>query len=141
MNEALILAEIKADEKEKLFRIAEQDIQQLERTIILKETEVERSEENLGNNTSNMVVYSQRADGAERIRKQLEMETTAREDTIEQLENKHKEAKFLASDAERKYEEVARKMNMLETELGRALDKADTSEEKIIELEVELKIA
>ena len=40
MNEALIIAEIKAEEKEKLFRTAEQDIAQLERTIILKEAEV-----------------------------------------------------------------------------------------------------
>jgi len=42
MNEDLILAEIKAEEKEKLFQVAEQDIAQLERTIILKEAEVEK---------------------------------------------------------------------------------------------------
>ena len=40
MNEMLVLAEIKAEEKEKLFRNAEQEIAQLERTIILKEQEV-----------------------------------------------------------------------------------------------------
>ena len=40
MCEDLVLAEIKAEEKEKLFQVAEQDIAQLERTIILKEAEV-----------------------------------------------------------------------------------------------------
>ena len=40
MSEDLTLAEIRAEEKEKLFHVAEQDIQQLERTIILKEAEV-----------------------------------------------------------------------------------------------------
>ena len=32
------------------------------------------------------------------------------------------EAKYLAADAERKYEEVARKMNMMENDLGKALN-------------------
>ena len=40
MMEDLALAEIRAEEKNKLFHVAEQDIQQLERTIILKESEV-----------------------------------------------------------------------------------------------------
>ena len=40
MLEDLALAEIRAEEKEKLFHVAEQDIKQSERTIILKETEV-----------------------------------------------------------------------------------------------------
>ena len=50
------------------------------------------------------------------------------------------EAKFLAGDAERKYEEVARKLNMMENDLDKALNKADSSENKIIELEMELKV-
>ena len=50
------------------------------------------------------------------------------------------EAKFLAGDAERKYEEVARKLNMMENDLEKALVKADSSENKIIELEMELKV-
>ena len=43
MVEDLVLAEIKAEEKEKLFQTAEQDIAQLERTIILKEAQVFRN--------------------------------------------------------------------------------------------------
>ena len=90
MSEDLVMAEIKAEEKEKLFQTAEQDIAQLERTIILKEAEVtqcssgscytfcihnfkvERSEENLGNNTTSMYITSKQADGADKVRKELE---------------------------------------------------------------------
>ena len=50
------------------------------------------------------------------------------------------EAKYLAADAERKYEEVARKMNMMENDLQKALNRADNSEDKIIEFEMELKV-
>ena len=88
--EELILAEIKAEEKDKLFQLAEQQRAQAERTIILKEEEVERSEERLGNNTTDMSGISMMADKADRVRKDLERETMAREDQIEQLENKLK---------------------------------------------------
>ena len=46
----------------------------------------------------------------------------------------------MAADAERKYEEVARKLNMMENDLDKALLKADGSENKIIDLEMELKV-
>ena len=46
MLEDLALAEIRAEEKEKLFHVAEQDIKQSERTIILKETEVLKKNHN-----------------------------------------------------------------------------------------------
>merc|ERR1712215_469426 len=87
-----------------------------------------------------MYITSKQADGANKVRKELERANLAREDQIEQLENKLKEAKYLAADAERKYEEVARKMNMMDNDLQKALHQADNSEDKIIELEMELKI-
>ena len=83
---------------------------------------------------------SKKADDADKVRKELERALMAREDQIEQLENKHKEAKYLAADAERKYEEVARKLNMMEKDQEKALGKADNSENRIIDLEMELKV-
>ena len=155
--EELILADIKAEEKDKLFQLAEQQRAQAERSIILKEEEVERSEERLGNNTTDMSGISMMADKADRVRKDLERETMAREDQIEQLENKLKvifqiyhnqssiinyfqEAKYLAVDAERKYEEVARKMNMMENDLEKAMNRAEGCEDKIVDREHELKV-
>ena len=52
--------------------------------------EVERAEDNLCSNTTNMSSISKQADGAEKVRKDLERALMAREDSIEQLENKLK---------------------------------------------------
>ena len=52
--------------------------------------QVERAEDNLCSNTTNMSSISKQADGAEKVRKDLERALMAREDAIEQLENKHK---------------------------------------------------
>ena len=51
---------------------------------------VERAEDNLCSNTSSMSVVSKNADDKEKVRKELERALMAREDQIEQLENKHK---------------------------------------------------
>ena len=53
-------------------------------------TQVEKSEDNLCSNTTNMSSISKKADDADKIRKDLERALMAREDQIEQLENKHK---------------------------------------------------
>ena len=53
-------------------------------------SQVERAEDLLCSNTTNMSFISKQADGAEKVRKDLERALMAREDAIEQLENKHK---------------------------------------------------
>ena len=53
-------------------------------------SQVERAEDNLCSNTTNMSSISKMADGAEKVRKELERALMAREDNIEQLENKLK---------------------------------------------------
>ena len=53
-------------------------------------SQVERAEDLLCSNTTNMSSISKQADGAEKVRKDLERALMAREDAIEQLENKHK---------------------------------------------------
>ena len=59
--------------------------------------QVERAEDNLCSNTTNMSFISKQADGAEKVRKDLERALMAREDTIEQLENKHKVGRTVKS--------------------------------------------
>ncbi|MCV4802722.1 tropomyosin, partial [Escherichia coli] len=50
-----------------------------------------------------------------------------------------KEAKHIAEDADRKYEVVARKLVIIESDLERAEERAELSEGKCAELEEELK--
>lgn len=47
---------------------------------------------------------------------------------------------MMAEDADRKYDEVARKLAMVEADLERAEERAETGESKIVELEEELKV-
>ncbi|KRY02308.1 Tropomyosin, partial [Trichinella spiralis] len=46
----------------------------------------------------------------------------------------------LAEEADRKYDEVARKLAMVEADLERAEERAETGESKIVELEEELRV-
>merc|ERR1712200_194613 len=49
-------------------------------------------------------------------------------------------AKLIAEEADKKYEEVARKLAMVEADLERAEERAETGESKIVELEEELRV-
>jgi chromosome segregation ATPase len=51
-----------------------------------------------------------------------------------------KESKAVSSEAEKKYEDVARKLQMCEGELERAEERADTAEAKLKHLDTELHI-
>merc|ERR1719400_2250580 len=60
--------------------------------------------------------------------------------TDEEVDEMIREAKFLAEEADRKYDEVARKLAMVEADLERAEERAETGESKIVELEEELRV-
>merc|ERR1719275_474221 len=70
----------------------------------------------------------------------LEDRSLSDEERMEALENQLKEARFLAEEADRKYDEVARKLAMVEADLERAEERAETGESKIVELEEELRV-
>ncbi|XP_031411148.1 tropomyosin alpha-1 chain-like [Meleagris gallopavo] len=61
------------------------------------------------------------------------------EEKMEIQEIQLKEAKHIAEEADRKYEEVARKLVIIEGDLERAEERAELSESKCAELEEELK--
>ncbi|CAB3359043.1 Hypothetical predicted protein [Cloeon dipterum] len=62
------------------------------------------------------------------MRKVLENRSLADEERMDALENQLKEARFLAEEADKKYDEVARKLAMVEADLERAEERADTGE-------------
>merc|ERR1712088_968981 len=69
--------------------------------------------------------------------KVLENKSLSDESRMEALENQLKEARMLAEEADKKYDECAKKLATVEGDLDRAEERADTSEHKIIELEEE----
>ncbi|KPJ03111.1 Tropomyosin [Papilio xuthus] len=61
-------------------------------------------------------------------RKVLENRSLADEERMDALENQLKEARFLAEEADKKYDEVARKLAMVEADLERAEERAEAGE-------------
>ena len=57
------------------------------------------------------------------------------DDCVAILEAQLAQAKLIAEEADKKYEEVVRKLAMVETDLERAEGRAETGESKIVELE------
>ncbi|XP_076669588.1 tropomyosin 1 isoform X13 [Andrena cerasifolii] len=119
---------------------AESEVAALNRRIQLLEEDLERSEERLATATAKLAEASQAADESERIRKALENRTNMEDDRVSLLEQQLAQAKLIAEEADKKYEEVARKLVMMEQDLERAEEKADLSEGKIVELEEELRV-
>ena len=72
--------------------------------------------------------------------KVLENKSLSDEARMESLENQLKDARILAEEADRKYDEIAKKLQMVEADLDRAEERAETGESKIIELEEELRV-
>ncbi|KAK9729270.1 Tropomyosin [Popillia japonica] len=107
---------------------AESEVAALNRRIQLLEEDLERSEERLATATAKLAEASQAADESERARKILENRSLADEERMDALENQLKEARFLAEEADKKYDEVARKLAMVEADLERAEERAEAGE-------------
>ncbi|RLU17651.1 hypothetical protein DMN91_009887 [Ooceraea biroi] len=78
----------------------------LNRRIQLLEEDLERSEERLATATAKLAEASQAADESERIRKALENRTNMEDDRVSLLEQQLAQAKLIAEEADKKYEEV-----------------------------------
>ncbi|XP_068622419.1 tropomyosin-2 isoform X2 [Battus philenor] len=126
--------------KNTALKRAESEVAALNRRIQLLEEDLERSEERLATATAKLSEASQAADESERARKVLENRSLADEERMDALENQLKEARFLAEEADKKYDEVARKLAMVEADLERAEERAEAGESKIVELEEELRV-
>ncbi|CAF4317867.1 unnamed protein product, partial [Didymodactylos carnosus] len=72
-------------------------------------------------------------------RKGLEQRTYQDDERIAQLEQQLAEAQLIAEDSDRKYDEVARRLAIMEVDLERAEDRAEAAEAKIAKFEEDLK--
>ncbi|XP_063368102.1 uncharacterized protein LOC134656487 isoform X9 [Cydia amplana] len=114
--------------KNTALKRAESEVAALNRRIQLLEEDLERSEERLATATAKLAEASQAADESERARKVLENKSLTDEERMDALENQLKEARFLAEEADKKYDEVARKLAMVEADLERAEERAESGE-------------
>jgi len=139
-TEAVFDISLKMEAKEKSYTTAEADVGSLNRRLLLLEDEVQKSEERLAQSTYTLCKESRRADTAIRKRQQLENSNTVNEEQSDGLESQLKEARFMLEESERKFEDISRKLGTLETELERTNERCELVENKIIELEEELKV-
>merc|ERR1719450_294303 len=135
-------ANLRAEKAEEEVRDLQKKMQQLEadldRRIQMLEEDLEKSEERLLIATQKLDQASTAADDNQRMCKVLENKSLSDESRMEALENQLKEARMLAEEADKKYDECAKKLATVEGDLDRAEERADTSEHKIIGLEDEL---
>lgn len=138
--EDLFNASIKLEEKEKVCSNAEGDVGALARRILLLEDEVERSEERLAKAVRSLCSESMRADNSVKKRIQLELNQSSTNEQFDSVEGQLKEARFMLGESERKFEDISRKFGTMESELMHATERAENQENKIIDLEEELKV-
>ena len=112
--EKLSATNVKLDEKDKAFQLAEGEIQALQRKLTLLQDVHQRSENKLGQTTNELNEASDRTDKINRAIKSLETKNMIDEERIDLLENQVKEAKQMVEESDIKYDEVARKLAMVE---------------------------
>ncbi|CAH0553632.1 unnamed protein product [Brassicogethes aeneus] len=101
---------------------AESEVAALNRRIQLLEEDLERSEERLASATSKLAEASAAADESERIRKALENRTNMEDDRVSILESQLAQAKLIAEEADKKYEEVLENRSLADEERMDALE-------------------
>merc|ERR1712027_292869 len=119
-QEKLLNANQKLEEKEKALLNAEGEVAALNRRIQMLEEDLEKSEERLLIATQKLDQASTAADDNQRMCKVLENKSLSDESRMEALENQLKEARMLAEEADKKYDECAKKLATVEGDLDRA---------------------
>merc|ERR1711878_224729 len=119
---------------------AEGEVNALNRRIQGLEEDLEKSEERLLVATQKLDIASTAGDDSQRMCKVLENKSVSDEARMESLENDLKDARIKAEEADKKYDEISKKLVTIESDLERAEERADSSEHTIIELEEELRV-
>lgn len=138
-TEQLFEVGLKLEQKEKAYNGAESDVGGLSRRAQLIEEEVERSEERLAKAVTELCVQFHRADSAIKKRQQLENLNSHNEEQGDTLDSQLKDDKETMNESETRFEDIARKLATLEAALERSLDRCNSGEKKISDLEEELR--
>ncbi len=137
--EKLIQTTTKEEEKGKEWKSAEEDVNNLSRSMLLLEEEVKRRDTDLASTVMQLCHISKDADVVAKRVKVLQSKNMTDEVLLEELDKDVKEAKFMHEDGDRKYLEINRRLGVMEDELKRALERASIAEDKNISLEEELR--
>jgi len=137
--EKLQTSTTKDEEKEKEWKDAEDDVNNLARRLLLVEEEVRRRDTELASNVMELCHISRSADVIARKVKVLQSKTMTNEVLLEELVKDVKEAEYHRDEGDRKYVEISRRLGIVENELKRAVERANLAEDKNISLEEQLR--
>jgi predicted nucleic acid-binding Zn-ribbon protein len=118
----------------------EHEVNGLQKRITTIEEEFEKIEERLIKATQNLAEASHSADENERARKSLESRNKADKERIVQLEKQITEFGSCAEESDKRYDDVCGKITVMEVDLERTEERADSAEFKLLELAEELKV-
>jgi len=138
--EKLLKASASLEEKEKELKEKEEDLSTLSRRVILMEDEVKKSEDKLAKTTLELGIESKRADAVLKKVNVLNSKSMSNEVEIEEMGNHEKEAKMMWQDADKKYDEISRRLGVMEEELKRTTERAENSQKRTNEIDDELKV-
>lgn len=118
----------------------EGEVAELQKKVQEREESMDKTEERLNLVTTKLNEATHAGDESERVRKSLEARNVTDLERIAQLEKAITDAQLVAEDSERRFDEVNKKVEVMESDLERTYERADTGEAKILELEEELKV-
>jgi len=137
-NDKLTKANESLEEAEKQFKEVESDVAALSRRIMLMEEEDKKAAEALCQNVTKLAMTSKAADNVMKTIKVVESTCLNNEVTIEELDKNLRATVKMAEDNEQKLDELSRKLGVQESELKRAVDRAELAEKNLKGIEEEL---
>merc|ERR1712121_603803 len=137
-SDKLTKANESLEEAEKQFKEVESDVSALTRRIMLMEEEDKKSAQLLCETVTKLAQSSKAADSVMKTIKVVENTCLNNEVTIEELDKNLRATVKMAEDNEQKLDELSRKLGVQESELKRALDRAELAEKNLKGIEEEL---
>jgi len=137
-NDKLTKTSVTLEEKEKAWMDAEDEVGGLARRLMLMEDEAKKADTNLADTITKLALASKEADGILKKVKYFESKTMRNEVELEEMDKTLRETTKMASDNEKKLDELTRKLGVQEDELKRAIERAELAENRLKEVEHEL---
>lgn len=138
--EKLVKTNADLDEKKILMQEKESELSALSRRTCLLEDEAQKSEIKLAKATLELGLESKRADKVIKVVNSLTSKSMNDEMEIETLSNQERESKMIQADSEKKYDEILRRLGVMEEELKRSEERADNCQRKVASIDEELKV-
>lgn len=133
-------ANVDLEEAAKQANDTENEVNGLQKRITSIEEEFEKIEDRLSKATQNLAEASHSADENERARKSLASRNQADKERIAQLEKQIAEFGSCAEESDKRYDDICAKISVMELDLERTEERADSAEFKLLELAEELKV-